>query len=37
MTSAVKALYSLSISRRPAHGNDGHFFHLLDIPSLPLP
>ncbi|AAO91402.1 hypothetical protein AYM02_02325 [Coxiella burnetii] len=35
MTSAVKALDSLSIGRRPTHGNDGHFFQLLDIPSLP--
>ncbi|OYK85907.1 DUF1658 domain-containing protein [Coxiella burnetii] len=25
MTSAVKALDSLSIGRRPTHGNDGHF------------
>ncbi|PNT86653.1 DUF1658 domain-containing protein, partial [Coxiella burnetii] len=25
----------LSIGRRPTHGNDGHFFQLLDIPSLP--
>ncbi|ACJ18727.1 hypothetical cytosolic protein [Coxiella burnetii CbuG_Q212] len=25
LTSAVKALDSLSIDRRPTHGNDGHF------------
>ncbi|AML49766.1 hypothetical protein AYM02_02395 [Coxiella burnetii] len=34
MTSAVKALDSLSIDRRPTHGNDGHFSNYL-IPSLP--
>ncbi|AAO89985.1 DUF1658 domain-containing protein [Coxiella burnetii] len=32
MTSAVKALDSLSIGRRPAHGNDGHFFNYLIFP-----
>ncbi|AAO91385.1 hypothetical cytosolic protein [Coxiella burnetii CbuK_Q154] len=34
VTSAVKALDSLSIDRRPTHGNDGHFSNYL-IPSLP--
>ncbi|OYK79371.1 DUF1658 domain-containing protein [Coxiella burnetii] len=27
MTSAVKVLDSLSIGRRPTHGNEGHFFN----------
>ncbi|AAO90686.1 hypothetical protein AYM02_09115 [Coxiella burnetii] len=35
MTSAVKALDSFSIGRRPTHGNDGHFFNYLYIPFLP--
>ncbi|POZ79616.1 DUF1658 domain-containing protein [Coxiella burnetii] len=32
MTSAVKALDSFSIGRRPTHGNDGHFFNYLVVP-----
>ncbi|MBW5802694.1 DUF1658 domain-containing protein, partial [Coxiella endosymbiont of Ornithodoros amblus] len=31
-TSAVKALDSLSVSRRPTHGNDGHLFNHLIFP-----
>ncbi|OYK81159.1 DUF1658 domain-containing protein [Coxiella burnetii] len=33
MTSAVKALDSLSIGRRPTHGERQTFFQLLDSPS----
>ncbi|PNT87363.1 hypothetical protein C2L89_09095 [Coxiella burnetii] len=32
VTSAVKALDSLSIGRRPTHGNDGDFFNSLIFP-----
>ncbi|ACI15289.1 hypothetical protein AYM02_05565 [Coxiella burnetii] len=32
MTSAVKVLDSLSVGRRPTHGNDGHFFNYLIFP-----
>ncbi|WP_259411876.1 DUF1658 domain-containing protein, partial [Coxiella burnetii] len=32
VTSAVKALDSLSIGRRPTHGNDGDFFNYLIVP-----